>query len=226
MKRPAKRRINIWLEEEQIKELRRLASANRKKFSEVVRDAIDLYIRLSAKGVLSAARMLVEGPQAAPVVINQIGEINVGQLVEKLTAIEEMIKANTVNIVKIRLTERERRELKSITDDVARWAKLIAGMTPDYAANQAALSIEALERWRKRILDAVKTVEKRGLTLEDLASSQSQDAPLAKQALEVLKLVELALETAKADRGERIPRASTPVVEGLEGTVQSSRETQ
>lgn len=196
--------------------LTELATKLGKPRGQVLRDAVTLYAKAVETGKLSLVMAILDGhvPVTATGGVNI--NINIDQLIQNIADTVRQTVAG--NIVKIRLTERERSELRDVAADVARWARVVSLQTPESAASQAALSIETLERWRKRILNAVKTVERRGLTLEDLANSQSPDAPLAKLALEALKLIEVALETAKADRSERMSKASLLIAKARELT--------
>ncbi len=194
-----KRFTTVWFSPDVLEKVRKAAAEKQVKMSQYIEHVLSIHFKLVEKGLWHQVEALAEGGIIFAPAVN----INIGTLIERLDRIEQLISANNAYIVKLKLTDREKSLLKEAIDVVLNYAKVLSQKRPEETLTTIVMGLNSFEAIKKKILDAVKTVEKRGLTLEDLANSNSQDAPLAKAAVEALKFLELAILAARADRDKR-----------------------
>lgn len=196
----------VWLTPEIHRRFREIAIRRGMKMSQLIEHVLSVYIQLEERNLWTVAEFMARGGVVNQININTV--YNFGTLIEKLERIEQLISAQNAVVVKIKLSETERSALRDVINTVVDYARTLVAKRPEEAASAVVLGLQFLERVRKKILDATKMVQRRGITLEDLANSQSPDAELARRALETLRFVELAVETAKADRDRRASLAN------------------
>ena len=207
-----KRRFNVWLDDDIIQALRETAIADKTRVSEIARRAISLYLDLRKAGLLPAIEMMLQnkanaGNVAAGMPIINFGNINFVQtLIDKVNKIEELISAQTVNVVKIKLTHAEKIKLREALDMVIPIASGLAHKGPDEVATYAVTAHETISRMLRELVRVAEKIERRGITLDDIAKSQSPDADLATVAVKALRLLYTLRELAKTDRREKDKR--------------------
>lgn len=194
-----KRFTTVWFSPDVLEKVRKAAAGKRVKMSQYIEHVLSIHFKLVDLGLWHQVEALAEGGTIFAPTVN----INIGTLIERLDRIEQLISANNAYIIKLKLTDREKSLLKEAIDVTLNYARVLSQKRPEEALTTLIVGLNSFEAIRKKILDAVKTAERRGLTLEDLANSNSQDAPLAKAAVEVLKFLELAISAARADRDKR-----------------------